>query len=145
MRFAVATDDDEPVVGEIVALLSSRGHEVTRLPTAAWAKVALLAAGQVSRGEVDQAVVLCFTGTGVAMAANKLAGVRAALAVDATTAAGARRWNDANVLALSLRLLTRTLAAEILEAWLGTVYAGTEGDSLAAMAEAERAAHPTSP
>jgi len=54
--------------------------------------------------------------------------------VDAETAAGARRWNDANVLALSLRLLTTTLAAEIMEAWLGTVYAGTEADSLAAMA-----------
>jgi ribose 5-phosphate isomerase B len=73
------------------------------------------------------------------MAANKVPGVRAALCVDAATAAGARKWNDANVLALSLRLLTDALASEIVEAWLGTVYAGTEGDSLAAMAEAERA------
>jgi len=93
----------------------------------------------VSRGTADQAVVLCFTGTGVAMAANKLPRVRAALCVDAATASGARAWNDANVLALSLRLLTSTLAKEIVEAWLGTVYAGTEGDSLAAMAEVETA------
>jgi ribose 5-phosphate isomerase B len=71
------------------------------------------------------------------MAANKVAGVRAALCVDAATAAGARQWNDANVLALSLRLLTATLATEILEAWLGTVYAGTEGESLAALSGAE--------
>lgn len=136
MRFVVAADDDEAVITHVVALLDERGHEVVRLPTGAWAKVAIEAASRVSRREVDQAVLLCFTGTGVAMAANKVRGVRAALCVDAPTAAGARRWNDANVLALALRLLTPALATEIVEAWLGTVYAGTDDDSLAAMAEA---------
>jgi ribose 5-phosphate isomerase B len=92
---------------------------------------------RVAKGEADQAVVMCFTGTGVAMAANKVQGVRAALCVDAATAAGARRWNDANVLALSLRLLSETVAREIVVAWLGTSYEGTEGESLAAMAEVE--------
>jgi len=138
VRVVVATDDDAAVVAEVLALLRAGGHDVRRLPTEAWGVVALEAARQVSRGLADQAVVLCFTGTGVAMAANKLSGVRAALCVDAATAAGARKWNDANVLALSLRLLTNAVASEILDAWLGTVYAGTEGDSLAAMAEAER-------
>lgn len=137
MRFVLGSDDDAPVVERLSEALRSRGHEVLRLAPGAWASVALDVARRVASGGADQGVVLCFTGTGVAMAANKVKGVRAALCVDAATAAGARRWNDANVLALSLRLLTDTLATEILEAWLGTVYAGTEGDSLAAMAEAE--------
>jgi ribose 5-phosphate isomerase B len=136
MRWVVAADDDDSVVAHIEEMLRRGGHDVGRLPVGPWGRVALEAARRVSRGEADHAVVLCFTGTGVAMAANKVPGVRAALCVDAATAAGARRWNDANVLALSLRLVTRTLATEIVEAWLGTVYGGTEGDSLAAMAEA---------
>jgi ribose 5-phosphate isomerase B len=137
VRFVVATDDDAAVVDEVVALLRATGHEVVRLDRATWGAAAIEASQRVARGVADQAVVLCFTGTGVAMAANKVQGVRAALCVDAATAAGARKWNDANVLALSLRLLTSTLASEIVEAWLGTVYAETEADSLAAMAEAE--------
>ena len=134
MRFVIAADDDADVVTEIASFLSARGHTVTRLEKAAWGQIALEVGRRVASGQEDQGVVLCFTGTGVSMAANKVPGVRAALCVDAETAAGARRWNDANVLALSLRLLTTTLAAEIMEAWLGTVYAGTEADSLAAMA-----------
>jgi ribose 5-phosphate isomerase B len=137
VRFVVATDDDAVVVTKIESLLRERGHDVARLRAGAWGRVATLAARDVSSGAADQAIVLCFTGTGVAMAANKLPRVRAALCVDAATAAGARKWNDANVLALSLRLLTETVASEIVEAWLGTVYAETEADSLAAMAEAE--------
>ena len=134
MRFVIAADDDADVVTEIASFLSARGHTVTRLEKATWGQVALEVGRRVASGHDDQGVVLCFTGTGVSMAANRVPGVRAALCVDAETAAGARRWNDANVLALSLRLLTTTLAAEIMEAWLGTVYAGTEADSLAAMA-----------
>ncbi len=138
MRIVVAADEDAVVVEGVVSLLSENGHEVTKLAKAAWGVVAIEAAGAVSRGEADQAVVLCFTGTGVAMAANKVAGVRAALCVDAATAAGARKWNDANVLALSLRLLSPTLASEIVVAWLWASYGGTEGESLGAMSAAER-------
>jgi ribose 5-phosphate isomerase B len=133
VRFVVATDDDVAVVGAVEATLRSAGHEVVRLAAGAWGPVAVEAARRVASGAADHAVVLCFTGTGVAMAANKVPGVRAALCVDAATAAGARRWNDANVLALSLRLLTETLAREILEAWLGGAYGGTETESLTAM------------
>jgi ribose 5-phosphate isomerase B len=136
VRFVVASDDDAPGVSTIVSLLREREHEVVRLPVGAWGKVALAAGKLVASGAVDQGVVLCFTGTGVAMAANKIDGVRAALCVDAATAAGARRWNDANVLALSLRLLTATLASEILDAWLGTEYEGGEDESLAALPDA---------
>jgi ribose 5-phosphate isomerase B len=69
-------------------------------------------------GRADQAVVCCWTGTGASIAANKVPGVRAALCVDAYTATGARKWNDANVLALSLRLTSQAELHEILDAWL---------------------------
>src|SRR5438105_12326389 len=87
-------------------------------------------ATSVARGEADQGVVCCWTGTGASMAANKVPGVRAALCVDAATAAGARKWNDANVLALSLRLVSEPVATEIVDAWLATSYAGSEDASL---------------
>ena len=89
------------------------------------------AAGEEPGAELG--IVCCYTGTGVCMAANKVRGVRAALCVDAETARGARTWNDANVLALSLRLTTPALAREILGAWLSAGYAGTEAASLEAM------------
>jgi ribose 5-phosphate isomerase B len=72
----------------------------------------------VVEGSADFGIVCCWTGTGVSIAANKVPGVRAALCGDAETAAGARRWNDANVLALSLRTTTASVAGEILDAWL---------------------------
>jgi ribose 5-phosphate isomerase B len=97
------------------------------------------AAGRVARGEFDQAVVCCWTGTGASIAANKVQGIRAALCTDAQTAAGARKWNDANVLALSLRLLSEPVATEILDAWIETPYSGSEDESLAKIREAEGA------
>ncbi len=142
MRLVLATDDDAAVVSRVEAMLREAGHAVERAATGPWASVAIESASRVARGEADQAVLMCFTGTGVAMAANKVRGARAALCVDAATAAGARRWNDANVLCLSLRLLTDTLAKEIVEAWLGTAYSGTEGESLAAIAAIELAGRP---
>ena len=80
---------------------------------------------------------MCWTGTGVAMAAGKVPGVRAALCVDAATATGARKWNDANVLALSLRLLSNPVAGEIIDAWLSATYGGTEDESLDRIREQE--------
>lgn len=80
-----------------------------------------MAAQDVARGRAEQAIVCCWTGTGASIAANKVAGVRAALCIDAATADGARKWNDANVLALSLRLTSEQVLAEILDAW----FAGT--------------------
>jgi ribose 5-phosphate isomerase B len=140
MRVVIAADDESEMVGVVARRFEERGHVVETLPSGAWGPLAVRVARLVASGAADQGVLLCFTGTGVAMAANKVRGVRAALAVDGVTAAGARRWNDANVLALSLRLLSSAVATEIVDAWLGTVYAGTEDASLAAMAETERAA-----
>jgi ribose 5-phosphate isomerase B len=131
MRFVVGADEDRPVVAFVAARLRERGHEVRMLPVMAWGRVALDVAGAVSRGEADQGVVCCWTGTGVTIAANKVKGVRAALCADAQTAAGARKWNDANVLGLSLRTLSEPVAGEIVDAWLAEKYGGTEDESLA--------------
>ena len=139
MRFAIATDEDAPVVGRVAARLRSRGHEVAVLPTTAWAEASLGVARAVARGEADSGVVFCHTGTGVCIAANKVKGVRAALCGDAETAAGARRWNDANVLAMGLRRLTDEASDAIVDAWLETAYGGTEGESLEAVRQAEAA------
>ncbi len=130
MRFVVGADEDRPVVAFVAARLREKGHEVRVLPIAAWARVAVDVAESVARGEADQGVVCCWTGTGVTIAANKVNGVRCALCADAQTAAGARKWNDANVLGLSLRTLSEPVAAEIVDAWLREGYGGTEEESL---------------
>ncbi|KUN20207.1 galactose isomerase [Streptomyces antibioticus] len=123
MRISVSSDMDEPVARALVAELRSRGHAVTThgaLEPGAdpqWAVCSEAAAREVADGTADQAVVCCWTGTGASIAANKVPGVRAALCTDAYTADGARRWNDANVLALGLRLTSEPLMKEILDAW----------------------------
>jgi len=131
MRFVVGADEDRPVVSFVAARLREEGHDVRVLPVGAWARVALDVANAVARGEADQGVVCCWTGTGVAIAANKVGGVRCALCADAQTAAGARKSNDANVLALSLRAMSEPVAGEIVDAWLAEKYGGTEDESLA--------------
>ena len=106
---------------EVVADLRDRGHDVDVLADGdAWPDVGRRVGEAVAQGAADYGVVCCWTGTGVSMAANKVAGVRAALCTDAETARGARRWNDANVLAIGLRLTTATTATEMLEAFLTT-------------------------
>ena len=126
MRIAVASDERTGVAEAVVEELRRRGHDpivhgalaADERPDWAWASEA--AARDVVEGRADQAVVCCWTGTGASIAANKVAGVRAALCGDGPTAAGARRWNDANVLALSLRATSEAELAEILDAWFGT-------------------------
>ncbi|MFJ3755281.1 RpiB/LacA/LacB family sugar-phosphate isomerase [Streptomyces sp. NPDC090080] len=123
MRISVSSDMDEPVARLLVEELRRRGHEVRAYgalePGAdpRWAVCSETAARDIAAGTADQAVVCCWTGTGASIAANKVPGVRAALCADAYTADGARRWNDANVLALSLRLTSQPLLKEILDAW----------------------------
>jgi ribose 5-phosphate isomerase B len=138
MRIALGADDSTYVVDAIFDQLSSLGHQVTRFGKAAgeaeaWADTGRRVAEAVAGGDYQFGVVCCWTGTGVSMAANKVTGVRAALCVDAETARGARKWNDANVLALSLRLTSAEVAREILAAWLAEPYAGSEDGSLAVL------------
>jgi ribose 5-phosphate isomerase B len=135
MRIALGADDSSRLVDVLEELLQAEGHHVTRYGRAAgrdesWGQTAQQLAAAVAAGEHDQGIVCCWTGTGVSIAANKVPGVRAALCVDAETARGARRWNDANVLALSLRLTTEALAKEIWLAWSAQAYGGSEDESL---------------
>ena len=123
MRIAVASDERTGVADAVVAELRRRGHEpllhgaLAEGERADWAWASEAAARDVADGRAEQAVVCCWTGTGASIAANKVPGVRAALCVDAPTAEGARKWNDANVLALSLRLTSEAALGEILDAW----------------------------
>jgi ribose 5-phosphate isomerase B len=114
------------VHGVVRQWLEERGHDVVPFGSVAtgtevpWASTAESAAQAVASGECDQGVFFCWTGTGISIAANKVAGVRAALCSDPGQAAGARVWNHANVLCLSNRTLAGDLAKEILAAWFDT-------------------------
>jgi ribose 5-phosphate isomerase B len=119
VKVVVGTDEDTTVTRALVDHLRQAGHDVVVLAQGAeWPEVGRAVGEAVARGEADRGVVCCTTGTGVSIAANKVPGVRAALCTDAATAQGARRWNDANVVALGLRLSTETTATEIVDAFL---------------------------
>jgi len=123
MKIAVAADERVGVAEAVIEELRKRGHEP--LPHGAlaegerddWAWASEAAAQDVAEGRAEQAIVCCWTGTGASIAANKVDGVRAALCLDAQTAEGARKWNDANALAISLRATSEAELAEILDAW----------------------------
>src|SRR5919204_6933773 len=134
MRIAVAADEDTGVAGAVVAQLRDRGHEpllhgaLAAGERADWAWASEAAARDVAAGRAEQGVVACWTGTGASIAANKVPGVRAALCADAETARGARKWNDANVLALSLRSTSDAELQEILDGWFEGEPSGDEDD-----------------
>src|SRR3954468_7460354 len=123
MRVAVSADERTGVAEAVVEELRRRGHEPLAHGALEpderddWAWASEAAARDVASGRAEQGVVCCWTGTGASIAANKVSGVRAALCDDAETARGARKWNDANVLALSLRRTSEPLLEEILDAW----------------------------
>src|SRR3954449_11261866 len=135
MRIAVAANEDTGVAGAVVEQLRARGHDPLVHGALAegerddWAWCCEAAARDVVEGRAEQAVVCCWTGTGASIAANKVPGVRAALCGDAVTAEGARRWNDANVLALSLRGTSEAELAEILDAWFAGSASGDADDA----------------
>jgi len=144
MRIALGADDSTRVVDALFELLTSQGHEVVRYGKAGgeaetWAETGRRVAADVVAGKRDLGIVCCWTGTGVSIAANKVPGARAALCVDAETARGARKWNDANILALSLRLTSEEVAKEIVTAWLSESYGGSEQESLAVLAALDAA------
>jgi ribose 5-phosphate isomerase B len=114
----VGADDEGPVADTVVDELRSRGHDVTVLEREQWPDVARKVAETVASGEADQGMLFCWTGTGTSMAANKVPGARAALVWEPWIAEGARRWNDANVLVMSLKRTEPETAKEILDAWL---------------------------
>ena len=127
MKISVGADETSLVIDQVVKTLKDQGHEVEFYGPSGkgmipWPEVARSVADDVSRRHAQEGVLFCWTGTGVSIAANKVRGIRAALCVDAETARGARLWNDANVLCISLRLTSAPVALEILKAWLDTQY-----------------------
>jgi ribose 5-phosphate isomerase B len=132
VRIAIGSDEKTSLTDTLLADLRARGHEVLPIgpladgdPDVDWPLTSARVAEAVALGHAEQGIVCCWTGTGASIAANKVRGVRAALCHDAETARGARKWNDANVLAISLRATSAAIAKEILDAWFAT---GTDAD-----------------
>jgi ribose 5-phosphate isomerase B len=126
VKVVLGSDERTALTDAVVEDLRARGHEVALVGPPAgsaaeqakeWAQVGREVGEAVAGGDAATGVLFCWTGTGASIAANKVRGVRAALCADAATAAGARRWNDANVLVLSLRLTSPDVAHEMLDAW----------------------------
>ena len=146
MRIAVAADERVGIAAAVVEELRRRGHEPVAHGALAegqrtdWAWASEAAARDVAEGRAEQAIVCCWTGTGASMAANKVPGIRAALCADGPTAEGARRWNDANVLALSLRATSEAELREILDSWFDGQPSGESDDreNVEHLAEIER-------
>jgi ribose 5-phosphate isomerase B len=134
MRISVAADERVGVAEALIEQLRERGHEPLAHGALSdsgrddWAWASEAAARDVAEGRAEQAIVCCWTGTGASIAANKVPGVRAALCLDAQTAAGARRWNDANALAISLRSTSEAELREILDAWFAAEPSPEAGD-----------------
>jgi ribose 5-phosphate isomerase B len=139
VRIVVGADDEGEVAEAVVEELRRRGHEVDVLEREQWPDVARRVGEAVASGEADQGMLFCWTGTGTSMAANKITGVRAALVWDPWIAEGARRWNDANVLVMSLKRTDPETARAILDAWLAVDAPDEdERENIARLAELER-------
>jgi len=138
VKISLGTDERTALVDFVLQDLAKSGHTVAYYgPDTAgspsseatvWPAVARDVAGDVAEGRAQEGILFCWTGTGVSIAANKVHGIRAALCADAETARGARLWNNANVLCLSLRTLSQPVAQEILQAWFSTTYIPNPSD-----------------
>ena len=140
MKVIVGSDERTHLTDILITELRKHGHEVELVGPLAgdalqWPEVGRAVGEAVAAGQAKQGIVCCWTGTGVSIAANKVPGIRAALCTDAETARGARRWNHANVLALSLRLTSEVVAREILDAWFSAPEEA--GDDAACVARVE--------
>ncbi|MBM3659997.1 MAG: RpiB/LacA/LacB family sugar-phosphate isomerase [Actinobacteria bacterium] len=138
MRIAVGSDEVTPLTDAVIADLRGRGHELVLVGPLAgreapWPVVGREVGELIAFGTCETGIVFCWTGTGASIAANKVCGVRAALCGDAPTAAGARRWNDANVLVISLRATSAPVAGEMLDVWFTTDPSPGEAANIAAL------------
>jgi ribose 5-phosphate isomerase B len=136
MRVVFGSDDENETTRAVLQALFEAGHEVVQPEPASWPDLGKSVGRAVVEGRADYGVVMCWTGTGTAIAANKVPGVRAALAWDPWIAKGARLWNDANVLAMSLKRLSPDVAVEVLQAFLTTT--APDPDEAANIAELDR-------
>ena len=133
MKIAVGSDERMHLTDTLIEELRKRGHDLVLFGPLTendsdvdWPLISSKVGEAVAAGEADEGIVCCWTGTGASIAANKVPGIRAALCYDAETARGARIWNHANVLALSLRATPEAIAKEILDAWFATPYSDDE-------------------
>jgi ribose 5-phosphate isomerase B len=133
VNVAFGTDEHTALTDTVRADLASRGHTVDVVADGQWVEVGHAVGEAVASGRCKTGVLFCWTGTGASIAANKVAGVRAALCTDAATAAGARTWNDANVLVMGLRLTSPEVAKEMLDAWFATAVDPDEADVIATL------------
>lgn len=136
MKVVLGSDEESDLTRAVAAELEKRGHKLELVgppggEDAQWAEVGKRVGEAVASGDADTGVLFCWTGTGASIAANKVPGVRAALCTDAVTAEGARKWNDANVLVMSLRLTAPTVATEMLDAWFSTEPDPDEAENIA--------------
>ncbi|MGD8406393.1 MAG: RpiB/LacA/LacB family sugar-phosphate isomerase [Anaerolineales bacterium] len=133
MKISIGADERLHVVEIAIDYLKEKGHELSwygpeKNETQPWPDVARRVALDVQSAEADEGILFCWTGTGVSMAANKFKGIRAALCADAETARGARLWNNANVLCMSMRKTSEVMVKEILDMWFATAYEPNETD-----------------
>jgi ribose 5-phosphate isomerase B len=136
MRVVLGADDVTELTEAVAEELRKRGHEVALVGPPGdediqWAEVGRRVGELVADGGADTGVLFCWTGTGASIAANKVPGIRAALCTDRETAEGARKWNDANVLVMGLRLTSPTVAREMLDAWFSTEPDPSEAENIA--------------
>jgi ribose 5-phosphate isomerase B len=127
MKLVIASDEKTHLTDGVVEYLRVKGHELVLLgdlveKSGKWVEIGRRAGEMVARREVEQGILFCWSGTGVAMAANRVKGVQAALCWDVETARLARKWDNANILCMSLRFTSETLAKEIMEAWFATPF-----------------------
>lgn len=136
MKIAISSDEYFPIIDNLITDVKQRGHEVLYFGPSKdeksqdWPEVTLKAIREIKSGNASEGIILCWTGTGCTLIANKIPGIRAALCIDAETARGARKWNHANVLGLSLRTTSVPILQEILTAWFDTPFTNDEWNLL---------------
>jgi len=144
LRIAIGSDEKTTLTDFVVEEVKKRGHEVELFGPLKgeplfWVEVAEQVALSVSQGECQEGILFCWTGTGVSIAANKVPGIRAALCFDSKMAEGARKWNHANILVMSLYLTFEPVASQILDAWFGTEWGtGEDAENVARLTDMER-------
>jgi ribose 5-phosphate isomerase B len=144
MKIAIGSDEKTYLTDFVIKELKKRRYKLglfgalkSGKPTP-WPEVGEIVAEKVASKEYDQGILFCWTGTGVSIAANKIPGIRAALCFDAETAKGARKWNDANILVMSLRLTSENVAKEILDTWFSTKFDEKKADRIKKIIEIEK-------
>ncbi|MEM0090101.1 MAG: RpiB/LacA/LacB family sugar-phosphate isomerase [Nitrososphaerota archaeon] len=143
MRIAVGSDERTKLTDFVVEELKKRGHTVKLCGAlarnvASWPDVAVEVAESILKGEVDEGILFCWTGTGVTIAANKVPGIRAALCSSSEIAKGARKWNKPNILVMSLSETTEEKAKDILDAWFSTTFDPSEEENIKKLEEIEK-------